>query len=55
MSGNCGAWELQHGRVMFEGHGLWGFWWVGVSVYPTIYRESWGLGGMVISYLLERF
>ena len=55
MSGNCGAWELQHGRVMFEGHGVWGFWWVGVSVYPTIYRESWGLGGMVISYLLERF
>ena len=24
-------------------------------MYPTIYRESWGLGGMVISYLLERF
>ena len=40
MSGNCGAWELQHGRVMFEGHGVWGFWWMGVSVYPTIYRES---------------
>ena len=24
-------------------------------MYPTIYRETWGLGGMIISYLLERF
>ena len=40
---------------MLTGNGEWGFWCVGVSVYPTIYRETWGLGRMIISYLLERF
>ena len=40
---------------MFEGHDVWGFWCMGVSVYPTIYRETWGLGGMIVSYVLERF
>ena len=28
---------------------------MGVSVYPTIYRETWGLGGMIVLYVLERF
>ena len=40
---------------MLTGNGVWGFRCVGVSVYPTIYRETWGLGGMIVSYLLERF
>ena len=37
------------------GNGVWGIWCVGVSVYPTIYRETWGLGGMIVAYILERF
>ena len=40
---------------MLTGNGVWGFRCVGVLVYPTIYTETWGLGGMIISYLLERF
>ena len=55
MRGNFDVWQLQLGRVMFEGHDVWGFWCMGVSVYPTIYRETWGLGGMIVSYVLERF
>ena len=37
------------------GNGVWGIWCVGVSVYPTIYRETWGPGGMIVAYILERF
>ena len=40
---------------MLRGNGVWGFRCVGVSVYPTINRETWGLGGMIVAYLLERF
>ena len=37
------------------GNGVWGIWCVGVSVYQTIYRETWGPGGMIVAYILERF
>ena len=56
MSGNfdvCDSYNLV--GSMFEGQDVWGFWCIRVSVYLTIYRETWGLGGMIVSYVLERF